>query len=89
MRGDNKAGAIRRGTEPSEYENPEWVVSKSLLEVNDACSRTLEEFLLQATRSENDLSGEALEEQMDDLITRHERLIAELELAKRALRDVE
>lgn len=89
MRGDNKAGAIRKGTEPPEYENPEWVVSKSLLEVNDACSRTLEEFLLQATRPENDLSAEALEEQMDDLITRHERLIAELELAKRALGDLE
>lgn len=89
MRGENKARSIQRGTEISKVEDPEWTVSKSLLEVNDACNRTLQEFLLQTTRAESNLSVEALEEQIDDLIARHERLVVELELAKRALDDLE
>lgn len=73
-----------------EYEQHEWVVAKSLLDVNDACSRTLEELLVHATRDEAEAVDPAeLRRQLEDVINRHERVLDELELARDALADLE
>lgn len=67
----------------------EWVVAKSLLEVNSACTDTLEAFLLYASRDRLDeMPAEELADRLDDLIERQTRAIAELELARDAVVDL-
>ncbi|MFC3477423.1 hypothetical protein [Halobacterium litoreum] len=68
-----------------QFENRQWIVAKSLLEVNDACTRTLEDLVFHATRPDADDRSDQLKQQIDDMIRRHERLVAELELAREAI----
>lgn len=71
-------------------EDPEWVVVKSLLEVNDACSKTLETVMLySATDRLDDLPADDLGRQLDELIEKQRRTIVELELARDALADLD
>lgn len=71
-------------------ETPEWVVVKSLLEVENATTNVMEEFLLHTTTgATDDLPAEDLQERLDDLIAKQERAVAELELAKRALTELD
>ena len=71
-------------------EAPEWAVVKSLLDVENTCTNTLEEFLLYATTDQlDDLPVEDLRRRLDDLIARQERAVAEMELAKRALTELD
>lgn len=71
------------------YGRPKWMLAKSLLDVNDACSRTLESLLLQVTRDDSNVSDEELRRQLEDVIHRHEQLVNELELAREALEEAE
>lgn len=73
-----------------QVESPAWVVAKSLLDVERTCANTMEEFLLYATTDRvEELPATELETRIDELIVKQERAIAELELAKRALTDLD
>lgn len=66
--------------------DPEWVVAKSLLEVNNMSTDTLEAFLLYANRNRLDeLPAEELAARLDELIEKQTRAVAELELARDAI----
>lgn len=68
-----------------DIDRPSWVVAKSLLEVNRACDRTLEDLLLYATEPEASVEPTEVERRLDAVIERHERLLDDLRLAKHAL----
>ena len=80
--------ALARG--PEEMEEPAWVVVKSLLEVNDTCTDTLEQFLLySATDRLDELPADELSVQLDELIERQRRTVTELKLARDAIRELD
>lgn len=80
-----REGESLSGTDAS-IDEPEWVVAKSLLEVNNTCTDTLEAFLLYANRDRLDeLPAEELASRLDELIEKQTRAVAELELARDAL----
>ena len=79
-------GGTRLSQEPTEMQEPAWVLAKSLLEVNETCTNTLEHFLLySATNRLDDLPADKLSTQLESLIERQRRTVTELELAKDAL----
>lgn len=83
-------GLGARSDSSADVEVPEWVVVKSLLEVNDACSSALESVMLYSTTDRLDeLPADELELQLDALIEKQRRTIAELELARDALRELD
>ncbi len=92
MMTDRDAG-VREGESLSggdSMDDPEWVVAKSLLEVNNTCTDTLEAFLLYANRGRlDDLPAEELAAQLDELIEKQTRAVAELELARDAIADLD
>ncbi|WP_336036247.1 hypothetical protein [Halobacterium yunchengense] len=70
--------------------DPQWAVVKSLLEVNSACTNTLEDFLLYSSTGRlEDLPAEELTARIDELAERQRRTLEELELAKEALRELD
>lgn len=74
----------------SRIEEAEWVVVKSLLDAQDACTNTIEEFLLYTTTDRTEgLPTEELRERLDELIAKQESAVTEMELAKRALTDLD
>lgn len=82
---EGEGGRVDR---PDTMEDPEWVVAKSLLEVNDMCTSTLEQFMLYATSDRFDeVPEDHLGAQLDELIEKHTQAVVELELAKEALVD--
>lgn len=81
-------GARFEGSAP--VDDPAWVVAKSLLEVNDTCTDTLQRFLLySSTDRVDELPADELSLQIDELIEQQRRTIAELELARDALRELD
>ena len=91
MMGDKCLQHAAPGREPlSSVEQPEWVVVKSLLDAQDTCTNTIEEFLLYTTTDKTEeLPVEELRDRLDELIVRQERAVTEMKLAKRALTDLE
>lgn len=58
--------------------------------MENTCTNTTEEFLLHtATDATDDLPTAELQAPLDELIAKQERAIAEMELAKRALTDLD
>ncbi|WP_232686426.1 hypothetical protein [Halobacterium zhouii] len=87
---DDVQRTVADGTDDSGVESPEWAVVKSLIDVENATTATMEEFLLHTTTdATDDLPVENLQERLDDLIAKQERAVAELELAKRALTELD
>lgn len=83
-------GLGARSPPSGELEAPEWVAVKSLLEVNDACTGALEEFMLYSTTGRmDDLPADELAVQLDELIEKQRRAITELELARDAIRELD
>jgi hypothetical protein len=79
---------VRTASGEAEYEveDPKWTLAKSLLQVNEACDRTLEQLLLYSTRDVADgYCADQLESQLEHAIHRHEEVLEQLELARRAL----
>lgn len=83
-------GVGARVSRSDPVDDPEWVVAKSLLEVNDTCTDTLQQFLLYSSTDRLDeLPADELTLQLDELIERQRRAIAELELARDAIRELD
>lgn len=85
-----EGGFGTRSEQPDGMEEPAWVAVRSLLEVNDACTSALEEVMLYSSTGRLDgLDGDRLASHLDDLVEKQRRAVAELELARDAVRELD